>query len=48
MAGLVIFEERVEIPMGVRSLAEFRRWALSDDFPKQVSAIGGLRLRFSA
>jgi len=32
MASSVIFEERVEIPY-CRSLAEFRAWALSDDFP---------------
>ena len=34
MATSVIFEERVEIPLTIRSLAEFRRWALSDDFPE--------------
>ncbi|MFV2067130.1 MAG: Uma2 family endonuclease [Pirellulales bacterium] len=34
MARSIIFEERVEIPMDVRTLADFRRWALSDDFPK--------------
>lgn len=35
MAGSVIFEERVEVPLDLRTLAEFRRWALSDDFPSQ-------------
>ncbi len=34
MASSVIFEERVEIPC-LRSLAEFRTWALSDDFPER-------------
>ena len=34
MATSVIFEERVEIPLTIRSLAEFRRWAVSDDFPE--------------
>lgn len=31
----VVFEEKVEIPMGVCSLAEFRRWAGSEEFPTQ-------------
>jgi Uma2 family endonuclease len=31
----VIFEERLEIPADVRSLADFRRWALSDEFPEK-------------
>lgn len=34
MASSVIFEEQVEIPF-VDSLAEFRKWALSDAFPKR-------------
>jgi Uma2 family endonuclease len=34
MANSVVFEERVEIPY-FRSLAEFRAWALSDDFPER-------------
>ena len=29
----VLFEERVEVPLGVRCLADFRRWALSEEFP---------------
>ena len=33
MAGSIIFEECVEVPMDVQSLSEFRQWALSDDFP---------------
>jgi Uma2 family endonuclease len=42
MASSVIFEERVEIPY-FRSLAEFRAWALSDDFPQRgrIDYIGG-------
>jgi len=31
----VLFEERVEIPLDIRSLADFRRWALSDSFPEK-------------
>jgi len=34
VALTVIFEERVEIPLNIRSLADFRRWALSADFPQ--------------
>jgi Uma2 family endonuclease len=34
MASSVIFEERVEIPY-FQSLAEFRAWAMSDDFPER-------------
>jgi Uma2 family endonuclease len=34
MATSVLFEEQVEIPF-VRSLADFRRWALSDEFPER-------------
>ena len=42
MASSVIFEERVEIPY-CRSLAEFRAWALSDDFPERgrIDYVGG-------
>ncbi|HUT94792.1 MAG TPA: Uma2 family endonuclease [Thermoguttaceae bacterium] len=35
MATSVIFQEQVEIPLTIRSLAEFRRWALSEDFPER-------------
>lgn len=31
----VIFEEQVAIPLDVRTLADFRRWAQSDDFPER-------------
>jgi Uma2 family endonuclease len=30
----VVFEEQVEIPLELRSLADFRRWATSDGFPE--------------
>lgn len=33
MATTVVFEEQVEIPLNLTSLADFRRWAMSDDFP---------------
>jgi Uma2 family endonuclease len=35
MATSVMFEEQVEIPMNLSSLADFRRWAVSDDFPER-------------
>jgi len=35
VASTVVFEEQVEIPLNLRSLAEFRRWALSDGFPER-------------
>ncbi len=43
MSGTVVFEERVEIPMDLRSLVDFRRWALSDEFPQQgrIDFLGG-------
>jgi Uma2 family endonuclease len=31
----VVFEEQVGIPLGLRTLADFRRWALSDAFPER-------------
>jgi Uma2 family endonuclease len=34
LATSVVFEERVEVPLTVRSLADFRRWATSDEFPE--------------
>ncbi len=42
MASSVIFEEQIEIPY-FRSLADFRAWALSDDFPERgrIDYIGG-------
>jgi len=35
MATSVIIEEQVEIPLDIRSLDDFRRWALSDAFPER-------------
>lgn len=35
MATIVVFEEQVEVPLNLRSLADFRRWATSDDFPQR-------------
>jgi Uma2 family endonuclease len=32
---LLLDETQVEIPSGLGSLSEFRRWALSDDFPER-------------
>jgi len=34
MATSVIFEEQVEIPLTIRSLADFRRWVQSEGFPQ--------------
>ena len=34
MATTVLFEEQVEVPLGIRSLSDFRRWAVGDDFPE--------------
>ncbi len=30
----VLFEEQVEIPLGIKNLADFRQWALSEEFPQ--------------
>jgi Uma2 family endonuclease len=35
MATSVLIEDRLEIPLGLASLADFRAWALSDDFPEE-------------
>jgi len=35
MATTVAFEELIEVPMDLRSLADFRGWARSDDFPER-------------
>ena len=34
VATSIIFEEQIEVPLTMRSLADFRRWALSDEFPE--------------
>ena len=43
MATMLVIEEQVEIPMDLRSLADFRRWALSDEFPERgrIDYVGG-------
>ncbi len=34
MVATIRFEEQIEIPLDIRSLAEFRRWAASEGFPE--------------
>jgi len=34
MAAAILIEERLEIPANLGDLAEFRRWATSDDYPE--------------
>ena len=31
----VVFEESLEVPDGIRTLADFRRWTYSDEFPER-------------
>src|SRR5207237_639721 len=33
VATSLLIEDRLEIPLGLRTLADFRAWALSDNFP---------------
>jgi Uma2 family endonuclease len=33
-ATSIVFEEQIEVPLTLRSLADFRRWATSDEFPE--------------
>lgn len=35
MATSILLEEQLEIPLDLRSLADFRRWALSETFPER-------------
>ncbi len=35
MATTLVIEEQLEIPLNLNSLADFRRWATSDDFPER-------------
>jgi Uma2 family endonuclease len=35
MATTLVIEEQLEIPLDIRSLADFRRWATSDAFPER-------------
>ncbi len=43
MTATVLFEEQIEIPLGIGSLVDFRRWAVSDHFPEtgRIDFIGG-------
>lgn len=43
MAITLVLEEQIEVPMDLRSLADFRRWATSDAFPERgrIDYIGG-------
>jgi Uma2 family endonuclease len=43
MATMLVLEEQVEIPMDLRWLADFRRWATSDAFPDRgrIDFLGG-------
>ncbi len=43
MATTVLFEEQLEIPLNLSSLADFRRWATSDVFPERgrIDYVGG-------
>ena len=34
-ARSILFQEEIEIPLGIASLADFRAWARSDDFPER-------------
>jgi Uma2 family endonuclease len=34
MSVCVLLEDRIEVPLDIRSLADFRRWAQSDAFPQ--------------
>jgi Uma2 family endonuclease len=33
-ATSIVFEEQIEVPLTIRTLAGFRRWALSNEFPE--------------
>lgn len=35
MSASILFEDEVEIPPGIESLADFRRWVFSDRFPER-------------
>jgi Uma2 family endonuclease len=35
MTITLVFEEQIEVPMDLRSLADFRHWATSDNFPER-------------
>ncbi|MCZ6792129.1 MAG: Uma2 family endonuclease [Planctomycetota bacterium] len=35
MPTTLVFEDQFEMPLDLRTLEDFRRWALSDDFPQR-------------
>lgn len=35
MALMLVLDEQIEVPMDLRCLADFRRWATSEDFPER-------------
>jgi len=39
----VIFEEQLELPLNIRSYADFRNWVVSDEFPEvgRIDFVGG-------
>lgn len=39
----VIFEEQLELPLDIRNYADFRKWAVSDEFPEvgRIDFVGG-------
>ena len=43
VAGVLILEDQIEVPLDIASLADFRRWALSDRFPERgrIDYLGG-------
>jgi Uma2 family endonuclease len=43
MVTSLLIEEKIEIPMNLQTLADFRSWALSEDFPEtgRIDFIGG-------
>lgn len=43
MARTIVFEERCEVPLDIATLGDFRRWALTSDFPERgrIDYLGG-------
>ena len=37
----LLFDERIEIPLGIQNLSDFRRWALSDDGNQRSEVLSG-------
>lgn len=40
MATAIIIEGQIVVPMNLHSSADFRRWAVSDEFPEQGRIVG--------